>query len=220
LDVSNILDDPLLVPVAVARVADDSGAVSSGVASINIYHEVGVHLFDALLGRLEEKELVASSVLDFLSHYSSHIRLHGEVKTAVHVFDSEVLFRVSVLKDKDLGVTSVLCSNFDCGTCSVNVAVDLERLARTRVDDHQGGHSADLALTGLRILDSVRAALFCRAFTTACVWILDVRCAASVFNALALADLKVIIVSSQVAFVSRALVLVVVKIGAFADGPV
>lgn len=50
MDVSDILDDPLLVPVAVARVADDSGTVGSAVASIDIDHKVGVHLFDALLG--------------------------------------------------------------------------------------------------------------------------------------------------------------------------
>jgi hypothetical protein len=49
LDVSDILNDPLLVPVVVARVADDSGTVVS-FASLDIDHKVGVHFFDALLG--------------------------------------------------------------------------------------------------------------------------------------------------------------------------
>jgi len=81
----------------------------------------------------------------------------------VHVLDSEVVLVVSVLQDEDLVVAVVLRSNFDSRT----VAGDLERLARMRVDDHQGSHCADLALTGFRILDCVRAALLGWAFTTA-----------------------------------------------------
>lgn len=138
----------------------------------------------------------------------------------MHVLDSEVLIRVSALQDENLVVSVVLCSKYGLGTCILQVTVDLDNLASLRVNEPQGDRSADMALTGFRILDHICAALLSWAFTFAGVWVLEVRCAARIGVALTLADLRVEHVCSRVAFVRRALVLVVIKFRAFTDRPV